>query len=508
MPKKYVHRAGAEFTGLNRRRFMGLTSAGLFGTWAGRLGADSDLESEIVPGCEAIFSERVLVIGAGISGLAAARRLKDAGFDVLILESRERIGGRIETSSHWSDAPVDLGASWIHGTDGNPIAQIAESIDAPTVATHDDKAKIYDADGRVLSQTESHRLEQLTDRVQQIIVDGQDADLDRPLRQTVQDGIGFEQLSLQDQRLVNFIIHEIEQDSAGSAQSLSTYWFDQPDVFTGSEVVFPSGYRAITDHLATGLAIELGHTVREVSVGSDGVTVTSQQGVFAGNLAIVTLPLGVLKSGAVQFSPKLPAPMLQAIDSLKMGILNKAYLRFPSTFWPGDLDWIQQVPGDPGEWLNWVNMSRVTGEPILVALNAADFGRNLESWTDQEIVADGVEKLRGIFGNAIPDPVDFQITRWGSDPHTLGSYSYIPAGAHPSARDALAGSLEDRVFFAGEATHRQYYPTVHGAYLSGLAAADRVLEAVAEQTESSRSAIRVDKKALPGRRPPSDPTAP
>ena len=457
---------------IDRRRFMGWLATGLFGAWSAPLTTFGGSPQRRVH--RTSNPQRVLVIGAGISGLAAARTLADIGHDVLVIESRDRIGGRIDTSNSWADAPVDLGASWIHGTNNNPIAQIAQQIGAQTVATNGNASEIYGPDGSVLTSSAYNRLMQLQNQVEQIVAAGQNANMDRPLRETVENGIGFGQLSVQDQQFVNFILSETEHDSAGSAESLSTYWFDNPDYFSGAEVVFPTGYGVITDHLATGLAIEFGHTVSEIAVHGGGVTVLSQRGIHTGDLAVVTLPLGVLKAGTVSFTPGLPAAMQQAIDTLQMGVLNKAYLRFPSVFWPQNLDWMQQVSQNHGEWVNWLNIHRVLDEPILMGFNAADFGLEIESWSDQDILASGMEKLRALFGTNIPEPVDSQITRWGADPHTRGSYSFLPDGAHPSMRDALAGTLENRVFFAGEATNRQYYPTVHGAYLSGLAAAENI----------------------------------
>ncbi|MEM8997583.1 MAG: NAD(P)/FAD-dependent oxidoreductase, partial [Acidobacteriota bacterium] len=404
------------------------------------------------------------------AGLAAARTLADAGHDVVILEAKNRIGGRIHTSSRWADAPMDLGASWIHGTEGNPIAALARRIGAETVETRE-TGSIHRADGAELTTLESLRLLRIQGQIHKIITKGQGAAADRPLRTTVETGVGFGELSPRDRRFVNLVITETEQGLAGSARSLSTRWLGDPGTFSGPEVVFPAGYGVITDHLAGGLAIELAQTVEQISVVSGGVTVSTRRGVFTGDRAIVTLPLGVLKSGAVGFSPGLPASMRGAIDTLEMGVLNKVYLRFPKVFWPRDPQWIQQVPANHGEWVSWLNFDRLVDQPILMAFNAGDFGREIEGWPDREIVAGGMERLRSIFGHAVPDPVGFQITRWASDPHTLGSYSYIPAGGDPAMRDALGGNIEGRVFFAGEATNRDYYPTVHGAYLSGVAAA-------------------------------------
>ncbi len=464
------HRAGGGQ--VDRRHFVSLAATGFLGLCGCRLGARESPRHSKPRRTE--NPQRVLVVGAGISGLAAARRLAAAGHDVLVLEARDRIGGRIATSSRWADAPVDLGASWIHGIKNNPIARIADDIGAQTVATDGDAARIYGVDGQPLNAMELFRLFRLQGKMAQAVDNGQDAEVDRSLYQTITAGIGFDQLPRRDQRFASLHMTEIEQGYAGSLHDLSTYWFDDGEEFGGDEVVFPQGYRVITDYLAMNLAIELGQTVTEIAASSSGVTVTTQKAIFSGDRAVVTLPLGVLKAGSVKFSPELPQAMQQAVDRLQMGVLNKAYLRFPRVFWPDKLDWVVQISEAHGQWNNWLNIHRAVQQPILMGFNAADFGREIESWSDQQIVAAGMERLRSIFGNSIPDPVDFQITRWASSPYSWGSYSFLTTGSHPSMRDALAGSLEDRIFFAGEAASRQYASTVHGAYLSGIAAAEKV----------------------------------
>ena len=112
---------------------------------------------------------------------------------------------------------------------------------------------------------------------------------------------------------------------------------------------------------------------------------------------------------------------------------------------------------------------------ILLGFNSADRARELESWSDQEIVADAMETLRNIFGEDVPAPIDYQITRWGKDPFSLGSYSFNALGSTPDMRRVLAEPLGIKVFFAGEATERDYFGTAHGAYLSGLCAAKKIV---------------------------------
>jgi monoamine oxidase len=155
--------------------------------------------------------------------------------------------------------------------------------------------------------------------------------------------------------------------------------------------------------------------------------------------------------------------------------LNKCYLRFEEAFWPADVDWLEYISANHGEWAEWVSFQRVANQPILLGFNAADQGRQIEDWSDQAIVSSAMETLKTIFGVDIPDPMDAQITRWASDPFALGSYSYNALGSTPQDREILAAPVGQRLFFAGEATEPDYFGTTHGAYLSGLRAAEEIL---------------------------------
>lgn len=267
---------------------------------------------------------------------------------------------------------------------------------------------------------------------------------------------------------------DYEQDYSGSSNSLSAMWFDDDSEFSGEDLLMVKGYKPLTEYLSQGLNIQLGQNVKRIRVVSGLVYVDTDTTTYVADKVVVTLPLGVLKSGSIIFQPGLPVAKQTAINKLGMGILNKCILRFPSVFWAQQYDWLGYIPALNGQWAEWISLSRQVNQPILVGFNAADFGRQIESWTDAQIINSAMTTLRLIYGAKIPNPVGYQITRWGSDPFTLGSYSYLPVGSTPKMRDDLAANINQTIFFAGEATNRLYPGTVHGAYLSGLKAAQDI----------------------------------
>lgn len=415
---------------------------------------------------------RVIVVGAGISGLAAARHLADHGHEVLVLEARDRIGGRVWTSDRWADAPVDLGASWIHGIDHNPIAALAAKAKARTVATSYENGTDYFTDGRRIDDGGDAAIRRWRHAIAKALQAAQDDDTDASVRSVVERALRWPALSEHDRSLIAYVLNDYEQEYAGSADELSSQYFDSDARLKGKDVLFPGGYRAITDWLAAGLSIQTGQVVRQIDWSRGGVTVGTGHGTFQADHVVVTLPLGVLQSGAVEFGPGLPAAKRDAIAKLGMGVLNKCYLRFPKVFWP-DTDWLTYVPGASrhGQWEEWLNAARATGKPVLLGFNAAAFGRAVEGWSDADMVAGAMRTLTTMFGRDIPAPLDYQITRWASDPYALGAYSFNKLGSTPAMRDQLAAGIDGRVHFAGEATHRHSFATVHGAYLSGVRAA-------------------------------------
>ncbi|MFK4481752.1 flavin monoamine oxidase family protein [Curtobacterium sp. AB7] len=423
----------------------------------------------------------VVVVGAGVAGLAAARALALDGQRVVVLEARDRIGGRTWTDTELG-VPVDLGASWIHGVDGNPLWALAPRFGIETVEF---TVGSFQFDGRPIAWHGPSGAPLSEASASAFVADLHTVDValdtvvaHAPPPSTYAAAVDTVLRSLQWQgdraaRVREYTAHRSEDLCGAPVTVLDARGLEEEHV-PGDEVVFPGGYAQYAAALAEGLDVRLSAVVRSVTQSATGVVVGLADGssVTADDV-VVTVPLGVLQAGDVTFDPPLAETVTGAMRRLGMGVYDKVFLRFPERFW-GE-SWVVRQQGSAGvDWHSWYDMSRVTGAPVLAALVGGTGARRIETLPDAMIVEEGIGGLRRMFGPSVPEPEAFRITRWADDPFARGSYSYLHVGASPDDHDLL-GTVSGRVQLAGEATWGDDPATVHGALLSGLRVAGRLL---------------------------------
>ncbi|ERN14660.1 lysine-specific histone demethylase 1 homolog 1 [Amborella trichopoda] len=427
----------------------------------------------------------VLVIGAGLSGLAASKQLITLGFRVLILEGRNRPGGRVHTkrmSGNDIVAAADLGGSVLTGINGNPLGVLARQLGFPLHKVRD-ICPLYLPDGRAVDSEVDSRVEalfnQLLEKVCKLRQSMDDMAVDVSLGTALDT---FREVyrvaeNQEERMLLNWHHANLEYANASLLSDLSLAFWDQDDPYEmgGDHCFIPGGNGRFVKALSEGLPIFYGKTVDLIRYGTNGVQVRAGNQVFQGDMVLCTVPLGVLKKGSIKFEPELPQSKNEAIQKLGFGLLNKVAMLFPHCFWGAEIDTFGHLSVDKckrGEFFLFYSYASVSGGPLLMALVAGESAIGFESMAPSDAVERVLGILRGIFrpkGIIVPHPIQAVCTRWGSDQFTYGSYSHVAVGASGDDYDILAESVgQGRVFFAGEATNRRYPATMHGAFLSGL----------------------------------------
>uniref|UniRef100_A0A5F8HDS1 Lysine demethylase 1B n=1 Tax=Monodelphis domestica TaxID=13616 RepID=A0A5F8HDS1_MONDO len=338
-------------------------------------------------------NKSVIIVGAGPSGLAAARQLHNFGIKVIVLEAKDRIGGRVWDDKSFKGVTVGRGAQIVNGCINNPIALMCEQV----------SARSWD----------------------------------------------------------------------------HNEFFAQ---FAGDHTLLTPGYSVIIEKLAEGLDIRLKFPVRTIDYSGEEVQVTTMDGtVWTAQKVLVTIPLSLLQKGAIQFNPPLPERKIKAINSLGAGIIEKIALEFPYRFWDNKIqgaDFFGHVPPSSnkrGLFAVFYDMDPQGKYSVLMSVITGEAVASIKNLDDKQVLQQCMATLRELFKEQeIPDPVNFFVTRWNTEPWIQMAYSFVKTGGSGEAYDILAEDIQGTLFFAGEATNRHFPQTVTGAYLSGVREASKI----------------------------------
>jgi monoamine oxidase len=403
----------------------------------------------------------VAIIGGGAAGIAAARRLHDAGVDCLLLEARDRLGGRAFTQVA-SGYPLDLGCGWLHSADANPWVKIAErqgrTIDRtpPPWMRPQPQPNFSVEEQREFRAASGAFFERVDEAGRQ--------QPDRASSHFLEPGNRW-----------NALIGSLCTYIAGAEPELvSAADFERyRDTEVNWRVV--EGYgTAIAAH-ASGVPVELDCEVRRIDHSGKRLRIETAKGNIAAARAIVALPSTIIAQNENLFAPALP-DKTDAARGLPLGLADKLYIAFDRA---DEFAADSRLYGARDVTETATYHMRPFGRPIIEAYFGGRNAWALEQGGERAFFDFAVGQLTGLFGSAFASrlkPIGMHL--WGADPLARGSYSYAPPG-HADDRARLAAPVDGRLFFAGEACSPNFFTTAQGAYRSGDDAAAAVLDAMA-----------------------------
>lgn len=406
------------------------------------------------------FETSVAVVGAGAAGIGAGLRLAEAGVDFVLLEARDRLGGRAYSDTAFP-AAFDLGCSWLWQGSRNPWVAHAGRLGFDLVPDDHAPRLFFGSRPAAEEDVEAYKAARAAafaaveaDNAERSVRDA--APLSGPFARLLENSLGPWMMGAE--------TDAVSTAEWGGAEARET------------DLLVPAGLGSLVAAVGGNLPVELATPVAAIDWSGRPLVLETPKGRLKADRVIVTVPLGVLAAGGIRFTPALPDFVHDAFDGLPMGLLAKvAYafdrdvFGFEATTHVMDAAATEQQP-------LWIASPH--GAPMAMGLYGGDLAWALEEAGEAAALDWGLDALTAIFGNDLRRQVTrARASRWGSDPWALGSYSVARPGCH-GLRGALAAPFDDRLFLAGEAWRSQGDAAlVDGAYRSGRAAAEAALAA-------------------------------
>jgi monoamine oxidase len=405
----------------------------------------------------------VAIIGAGAAGLGAAHALRGSGLSVIVLEARNRLGGRAWTVQASPEVTFDVGCGWLHSADKNSFVTIARKLDFEL--NKDLPPWRERAFGNAFPQIERDDFMRAMDAFYKRLWQAAQKGEDEPASRSLEPGNRW-----------NPMIDAVSTYINGcELKDMSTLdW----DTYEDSELNWRvrRGYGALVAAYGAPYPIALNCNVTLIDHSGKRIRIETSQGALTVAKVIVTVPTNLIADEAIRFSPPLPAKV-DAARGLPLGVDDKVTLA---------LDDAEAFPKEGN--LRGATMRtemgtyhiRPFGQPCIEGFFGGSFARELEDAGEGAITAQGIDEIASFLGNDIRRKLKpLCESRWGQDPFARGSYSHALPG-HAGDRAVLAAPVDGRLLFAGEATSPNFFTTAHGARDSGERAAKEVLASPAK----------------------------
>ncbi len=409
----------------------------------------------------------VAIIGAGAAGLGAANALKDSGLSAIVLEARERVGGRAHTIQAAPDVVFDVGCGWLHSANENSFVPIAERLgfeinrDLPPW-----RERAY---GKAFPQEDRNdfirALDEFYDRAEAAAERARRDGRDEPAKLCLEPGNRWNPMI----DAISTYINGAELDRV-SLLDMDAY----EDTNLNWRV--RRGYGALIAAYGASCPIALNCAVTLIDHSAKQVRIETTLGTLTAGRVIVTVPTNLIADEAIRFHPALPAKV-DAARGLPLGLADKVTIALAE---PEALPKEGNLRAATMRTEMGTYHLRPFGQPCIEGFFGGRFARKLEDSGAGAICAAAIDEIVGLLGNDFRSKLKpLAQSRWAHDPWARGSYSHALPG-HAGDRAALAAPIDGRLFFAGEATSPNFFSTAHGARDSGERAAKEVLQTFAK----------------------------
>ena len=400
---------------------------------------------------------KVVVVGAGFAGIGASECLLEAGYEVELLEARDRIGGRVVTKS-LGGFPADLGATWLRPYDNDLFGFAREKGLLGDRTDFNDVAAIANGQRQKIDAAEVQSefagplvLPYLSFKFREFFGgDPRSPSLASVFSDSV-DKAGIEGCTFRR------MLESLTANDLASVSSTMLFGSSTNDALSAEPTVV-GGMGALLDALAQRSKPQFGEMVQVISRTPQGVRVRTDKRVIDADGVIVTAPISVLKKGLITFEPELPAGHKRALDHLDMGTFAKLWIRYPEASWKSGAALV--VDCDSSRIDCVFDFQQSHGLPILLGGVAGPRGAVMESLSDADAMQVFHEDLQKTFGRKLPTPTDFVMNRWGQDPLAGGCYASYNPDYRPSDSRCLREPIAERILLAGDA-----YPTDNPGYV-------------------------------------------